>query len=342
MLGKILFVVVLLFATGNFISAQNKDFETIVSRGIAGYEIGNYEEALSFFKQAYKYNKHSDLVSYHLALTHLALNNSEDAAIYSGKLLSKEGEYNEDAYLINGSAWENLGREHRARKTYREGIKKYPTNYLLRYNLALSLFHAKEYDKAQEYAINAVELAPDHSSSHLLLAYIMFDKGERVQSMLPLYYFLLIEQDSERSSTAYELLNALWDQGVRVKGQRDIKLVKAGFHYNDFGAAELAISLIKAGEDKVDLESVYGEDNQLINFANNNKTLFKILGESAIDKSGFWWEFYVNFFTKLEKNDLSEPFSYFISNCKYKEDVLLWLSDNHKEFQRFTAWMEVY
>ncbi|MCW3807081.1 tetratricopeptide repeat protein [Plebeiibacterium marinum] len=342
MLGKVLLGVVIFIASTTILRAQDKDFESIISRGIAEYDIGNYEEALNFFKQAYKYDKHSDLACYELALTHLALNQNEDAAVLSGKLLSKEGEYNEDAYLINGSAWENLGREHRARKTYKEGIGKYPSNYLLRYNLALSLYNDKEYEEAQEYAINAVELAPDHGSSHLLLAYIMFDKGERVQSMLPLYYFLLIEQDSERSTTAYDLLNALWEQGVRVKGQRDIKLVKAGFHYNDFGAAELAISLIKAGEDNVELADLYGEGSCLISFAKNNKTLFKILGESAIDKSGFWWEFYVNFFTKLEKNNLSEPFSYFISNCKYNEEVLLWLSDNHKEFQRFTTWMEVY
>ncbi|MCW3787352.1 tetratricopeptide repeat protein [Plebeiibacterium sediminum] len=340
MLKQVLIIASIIFSIIGGLDAQTKDLETIISRGVAEYELGNYEDALNFFKQAYKYDKSSSVACYELALTHLALKDNENAALFSGKLITrKNAEYQEDAYLINGSAWENLGREHRARKIYKEGIKKFPGNYLLRYNLALSLFNSKEYDEAQKYAISAVELAPDHGSSHLLLAYIMFDKGERVKSMLPLYYFLLIEQDSDRSTTAYDLLTSLWEQGVTMKGQREIMLVNAGYKYSDFGSAELAISLMKAAEKSNEMD---GLQNKLINFAQNNQTLFKLLSEAAIEKEGFWWDFYVDFFTKIEENNLSEPFSYFISSCKHNEDVLLWLSEHHKDFQRFTAWMEVY
>ncbi len=341
MLKKVLIITFAVFGFCNMMNAQVSDFETLISRGSSEYEIGNYEEALNFFKQAYKYDKSSNVVCYELALTYLALNENENAAIYSGKLIKRDQEYQEDAYLIIGSAWENLGREHRARKMYKEGIKKYPGNYLLRYNLALSLFNAKEYDEAQEYAISAIEIEPKHGSSHLLLAYIMFDKGDRVQSMLPLYYFLLIEQDSDRSNTAYDLLQSLWNQGVTMKGRRDIMLVNAGYKYSDFGPAEQAVSLMKAEESshKENLENI---ENKLIHFAQNNQSLFKFLTEASVDKDGFWWEFYVNFFSKIANNNLSVPFSYFISSCKHNEEVLLWLSDHHEDFQRFTAWMEVY
>ncbi len=342
MLRQVLIIASFLIGFIRGVDAQKHDLETIISRGVSEYEVGNYEDALNFFKQAYKYDKSSNIACYELALTYLALNENESAAMFSGKLITRDEEYQEDAYLINGSAWENLGREHRARRIYKEGIKKYPGNYLLRYNLALSLFNAKEYDEAQEYAISAIEIEPKHGSSHLLLAYVMFDKGERVQSMLPLYYFLLIEQDSDRSTTAYELLTSLWNQGVTLQGRRDIMLVKAGYKYSEFGPAELAISLMKVSERNSKKEELESTTDELISFAKNNQSLFKFLTESSVDKDGFWWEFYVNFFTKIEQNNLSEPFSYFISSCKHNEDVLLWLSDHHKEFQRFTAWMEVY
>ncbi len=324
--------------------AQNSDFDVILSRGVADYEMGKYENALSWFKQAYKMDKTSDMACYELALTYLALRDDDKAAIYSSKLMDKDNEYCEDAYLINGSAWENIGRNEKARRIYKDGLKKFPNNYLLNYNLSLSFFNNKEFKEAQEYAVRAIELYPAHASSHLLLAYIMFDMGERVQSMLPLYYFLLIEQDSERSSTAYELLGALWNQGVRSKGQRDIQLVQSGFNYSDFATAELAVSLIKVNE-KINQGELNKEaeirNNLLVNFAKNNETLFKILEDASQDKSGFWWDFYVDFFTKIENNNLSEPFSYFISGCRYNDDVLLWMSDNHQEFQRFTSWMSV-
>ncbi len=322
------------------VHAQTSDFETILSRGISDYQTGKYEKALSWFKQAYKLDKSSDLVCYQMAATYLALQDDAQAAVYSSKLLDKGGEYCEDAYLINGSAWENLGRSRKARKIYKEALKKYPASYLLHYNLALSQFNNKQYEEAQEHAVFAIEMYPAHASSHLLLAYIMFDMGERVRSMLPLYYFLLLEQDSDRSTTAYDLLGSLWNQGVRVKGQRDIQLIKAGFNYGEFANAELAVSMIKASEFEKEAEGTEIGNSLLVKFANNSTTLFKILEESSVDKNGFWWDFYVNFFSKLQKNNFSETFCYFISGCRYNEDVLLWMSEHHNEFQRFTSWME--
>ncbi len=345
MKGKGLSVLLFFLVIVQLMSAQKSDIETIVSRGVADYEMGKYESALEWFKQAYKLDKSSNSVLYELALTYLALGDYQTAAIYSSKLINKKGEYKEDAYLINGSAWDNLNREQKAQKIFKKGIREFSSNHLLHYNLALSYFKDKRYDKAQDYVVNAIEIYPAHASSHLLLAYVMFEKGERVQSMLPLYYFLLLEQDSDRSSTAYDLLSSLWNQGVRDKGQRDIQLVRAGFNYSDFATAELAVSMIKASESvktKKAGENLDNPDNKkLAKFAENNQVLFKILEEASIDKNGFWWDFYVNFFSKIRKNNFSEPFSYFISSCRYNNDVLLWMSDNHIEFQRFTTWMEV-
>lgn len=343
MKGNRLLVLLLVIVLNSALFAQSSDFETIVSRGIIDYESGKYESALTWFEQAYKMDKKSELACYQLALTQLALHDDQKAAMYSYKVIERNEEYKEDAYLINGSAWENLGRTEKARRIYKEALKIYPDNYLLSYNLALSFFNDGKYDKAQEYVVRAIESYPAHASSHLLLSYIMFDKGERVQSMLPLYYFLLLEQDSDRSETAYELLGSLWNQGVRTKGQRDIQLVEAGFKYNDFASVELAVSMIKASESMAKEGNNLSDTSNslLVKFANNSKVFFKILKDESEDKEGFWWDFYVNFFSKIDKNDLTEPFSYFISSCRYNSDVLLWMSDNHQEFQRFTSWMEV-
>ncbi len=337
-LEKRLIIQMLLILCVNGVFAQSNDFNTIMKNGAAEYELGNYEEALNFFKQAYRYDKNSNQACYEMALTYLSLGQNEEAAIYSGKVISRGGAYEEDAYLINCSAWEILGREKRAEKLYLEGLKKHPGNYLLHYNLALLLYNGKEYDKAQKHTIRAIELEPAHASSHLLLAYVMFDQGERVQSMLPLYYFLLIEQGSDRSSVAYDLLTALWEQGVRMKGRRDIKLVKAGYNYSQFGQVELAMSEIKSKD-----KELLGEDeNYLAKFTEDNKAFFNILSESSVDKKGFWWEFYVSFFSKLDKNEMIEPFSYSISSCKHSKEVLLWLSEHEEAYQRFTLWLELY
>ncbi len=324
------------------INAQSSDFDTIMLHGISDYESGKYENALSWFNQAYKINRESNKACYYLSLAHLALENYTDAATYSAKVIRRGGEHSEDAYLVNAGSWDNLGRHEKATKIYKQALKKWPTNYLIHYNLALSLHNDKKYAEAQEYATNAIEIYPAHTSSHILLAYIMFAQGERIQSMLPLYYFLLLEPEGDRSAAAYELLNNLWNQGLRQKGQRDIQLVQAGYKYADFASSELSISLIKSAEnmENNNKEATLNSNSLLVQFAQRNQAFFKILEEASLDKNGFWWDFYVNFFSKLQNNKLTEPFSYYISTSRYNTDVLLWISGHPAHFQKFSTWME--
>jgi tetratricopeptide (TPR) repeat protein len=331
--SKIVFLL-FLFLT-QYMNAQNSDFDTVLSLGNGEYKKGNYAEAIEYFKQAHKLNRKVDVASYKLALTYLALQDNKNALLYSGNILDKGESYREDAYLINAAAWENLGRKKKAQKTYKKGIKEFPQSYLMNYNLALYLFNIGSLDDAEVFVIRAIELAPEHGSSHLLLSYIMFEKGQCIKSMLPLYYFLLIEQDSDRSLTAYDMLYALWNQGVRNNSRREIKLVEAGFSYSDFGKAELELSLFNSLKNEG--ETAKG----LVDFAGNSKALFRVLKESYLNRSGFWWDNYVDFFLKMEDDNLSEPFSYFISKSRYNEDVLLWLSNHNSEFQRFLNWIEL-
>ncbi|SMO79702.1 Tetratricopeptide repeat-containing protein [Saccharicrinis carchari] len=340
-INKLLTCLLFISSFGQLFS-QSSDFETILTRGISDYETGRYENALSWFTQAFKLKRESNKACYYLSLAHLALENNEEAATYSAKVIKRGGKYSEDAYLVNATVWANLGRNKKARRIYNQALKKYPTNYLIYYNLAFSLHNDKNFEKAQEYATMSIELHPAHASSHLLLAYIMYAQGERVQSMLPLYYFLLLEPESDRSKAAYELLTNLWNQGIRQKGQRDIQLVAAGFHYDDFAQTELSISLIKAAKNIQNErnEAPTSRNNLLVEFAQNNNAFFTILEEASDNKDGFWWDFYVNFFSKLKKNNLNEPFSYYISASRYNDDVLLWMSANMAQFKRFTSWME--
>ncbi len=308
---------------------QSTDFDVLISKGTTAYDQGKYPEALEYFKQAYKLDKKSEKACYQLALGYLAVGENENAAIYSGKLMDDENDYRKDAYLVNASAWENLGRQFKAKKMYEEGLKLYPSSYLLHYNLALTLNDLKDYDKAMDHVEAAIALKPDHASSHFLLAYIMNNKGERIQSMFPLYYFLLLEPSTERSVRAYEFLELLWDKGLSAKEQKDIRLAKAGFSYNDFAQVELTLSEAKKQSDsKVPLEK----------FVNNTESLFHILSEMPEDKKGIWWEFYVKFFNTIQRGNLTEAYSYYISNCKYNEEVKIWSGDHIDDLQRFMEW----
>ena len=102
----------------------------------------------------------------------------------------------------------------------------------------------------------------------------------------------------------------------------------------DFGAAEMMISLSKASNS---LEENKGK-TELQLFAENNESIFKILGELKKENTGFWWDFYVPFFYNLANENLTETYSYYISQSQ-GEEVTKWLDEHAEDFERFKTWM---
>ena len=74
-------------------------------------------------------------------------------------------------------------------------------------------------------------------------------------------------------------------------------------------------------------------------FAENNESIFKILGELKKDNTGFWWDLYVPFFYELANQNLTKSYSYYISLSK-GEEVTNWIEENDEEFERFKHWLD--
>ncbi|SDL70501.1 hypothetical protein SAMN04488034_10973 [Salinimicrobium catena] len=160
-------------------------------------------------------------------------------------------------------------------------------------------------------------------------------KGERIKAMLPLYYFLLLEPNSERSVTEYERLKSYMDLGVERTSPTNINVSLDLSADSDFGAAEMMLSLNKAASTIPENE----DKSELERFTETNRSVFGILGDMKGDNKGFWWEFYVPMFADFAEADLVEPFSYYISTSQ-GEEAATWLAENEEDFNRFQKWFE--
>ena len=92
-------------------------------------------------------------------------------------------------------------------------------------------------------------------------------------------------------------------QGVERKDEKNINVsVPFTSKSDDFGAAEMMISLLEA--------SKYAEENknktEMEIFIEKNKSIFSILGELKKENKGFWWDFYVTKFYDLNQYGLSQ------------------------------------
>lgn len=329
-------LVFLIFSTMGF--AQKGEINEFFSQGLLYQEEGRYSDAVVALKRVLTFDKEHSNALLEISYCYLEMKMADEALHYSAKVIKKEDDNLLAAYLINASAYELKGKMKASMKQYRKAIKIFPTSSLLHYNLALTYLNTNQFDLAEASAIRTIELNKDHASSHLLMAHIMYSKGERVKAMLALYYFLLLEQDTDRSVLAYEMLSQLWTQGVNREGMRQMYLAKSGVDETGFGSVELAL-LDDEKEQEEDILENEEENSRLKQFVWDTKKLFSIMTTQKKSKNDFWWGFYGEFFSNAQKLQVDEALAYYVSNCKYKALVLVWLSDNYKKFDAFNSWM---
>ncbi|MBN2747019.1 MAG: tetratricopeptide repeat protein [Bacteroidales bacterium] len=329
---RFLFTISLIFMF-SYIFGQNQEIENLVQKGIEFHDKGEYKKAIEFYQKALSIDPNSSLANYEIAFSYFSDKDYKNAEIYSKKVI----DLNEDnllaAYITYGNALDMQGQTKKAIKSYEKAIKDFD-NYLLYYNYAITCFNSGETDNAYDAVIKAINNNSSHASSHLILSKIMEKKGSRIKAMLPLYFFLLLEPNSGRSAIEYQTLRNYIDHGVSQTSEKNVNVIVPMDKDSDFGAAEMMISLSRASNS---LEENKDKSDQEL-FAENNDGLFKILGELKKDNSGFWWDFYVPFFYELANENLTKPFSYYISLSK-GEEINKWIESNNDEFEKFKNWV---
>ncbi len=313
----------------NTVSAQAAQNNFIVE-GIKMYDKGDYEGALEMYKKALTSNPASTHAKYEIASTYMQLKDYNNAIKYSEKVIAANHDYVDQAYILKGSALDNLHKPAEAIAVYKLALKKFPKSQLLYYNLALTTFGLKDFKTTDDAAIKALKLNPLHANSHFLLALSQLTQGKRVPAMLALYNFLLLEPKSKRSASALQALDDEWKK-VTVKEKPGNKVA------DEFYTASLMLDILES--------SKKNEANKnkpaIVLFAENTNTFFTTLGESKKDNKSFWWNFYVDYFYTLAQNHHTEALSYYITQSKddaYDE----WLKENLKKMEAFSEWHTKY
>ncbi len=317
---------------------QSDELLKLIAQGVELHDQGRYHEAIAKYMAALDIDKKSALANYEIAYSYFAVKQYNKAIKHSTIAIKQNEEHQHESYVILGNCLDLSGKPAKAIKTYEEALQKFPDSYMLYYNLGLTCLNNGKIDKAEEAAINAIEAKPTHSSSHILLSGVMLKKGERIKSLLPLYYHLMIEPNSARSIPNYKALQSELNKGIEKKDDHNINvnISLAPISSSDFGAAEMMVSLMASSR----FMDKNKNKNEMELFVEANKSIFGILGELKKDNKGFWWDFYVTKFYDLIQTDNLEAFSYHISQSTKSEAVTTWINDNPDKMQKFSDWLK--
>lgn len=329
-----LFFILLLFISSHQAFCQVSDFDEIIDHGIESYDKGDYKEALRLYNLAKKIDSTSGVLNYEIAACYYALKDTTTALAYCEKSIKSTDKFNELAYVLYGTILDAQNKSASAIEKYTEGINIYPNSSILHYNLALTYFNNYKDKEAEENAKKAIALNPQYASSHLILAYTLLAQKKRIPCIFALYNFLLLEPKGKRAEKAYKELNKQLSTGVTQNDSSKTTISLTGNNTNEFSSLEILLGIIEASKNTVENKKKMEE----VLFYENTKDFFAILADLPKTKTTFWTKYYIDFFAAMYKNNLVEPFCYYISQTKYDEDVSIWLRNNQSKIADLKSW----
>ena len=235
----------------------------------------------------------------------------------------------EKGRLLVALCRERQGFDRAAARIYKKLIAD--GNAMAAYYYAAKLFRGGHLDKAEQTVQQSITLDRNIPESHLLLASIMATKGERYKAMLPLYYFLLINDNTDNQRLAHRQLVVLWRKSAKV-----IRMINTQTEQTDFDLnTERYIDSIATSDSIASLEG----SEAIAELSRLTQLLLAHLLDTSEENLDFWQVTYTDFLVKLVPRNFVEPYVRYISDATYHPQVLAWINDNQHLFNEFRLWM---
>jgi antitoxin component YwqK of YwqJK toxin-antitoxin module/Tfp pilus assembly protein PilF len=264
-------------------------------------------------------------------------NDNEDSLCLATARKGKEldSEFKADFYDYMGISLKQLEKYDTALKTFDEGIRLYPYKYILYYQKGMTYFKMKKYPEAEECFKKAIELNPYHANSHFQLGKCCAEQGRVVPAVLSWQYFLMLENNTERSQKVVSYLEDLYNG----ESQAD---------------PDFQLTAHEAGDDCFsDLQQVI-DSKAAFDPSYKNKTGIELkmvkMFQSMLEKmhydantGNFWMENYVPFFLELQKKNYLAPYEgYALFAVSDNPSVKKSEKKNKKKITEFRIWAAKY
>lgn len=318
--------------------------EPLIRQGIALHDRGDFDGAIRSYEEVLKENPDDVIALYEMAYSFgekkdykKSLELAYRGAQYKSKVLF-------GFYVLIGNNLDNLGRPQDAIKTYKSGIKMFPEESLLHFNLGITLIGQDKPDEARVSLKDAVTFNPAHPGSHVRLGDLYFKGNYRIPALLAMGRFLALEPKSERSTYALQVIqDVLGRAATRDEKTGNINITldtSAKTDEGDFGVALTMMGILGAAR-HLDKNKNKTEMQLIVDMI---ESLLSIMSEGDAKKKqpGFAWNYYRPYFLEMKARNMVEPFCYYIYQTSQSTEVAKWLAQNTARVNEFLSWSQSY
>jgi tetratricopeptide (TPR) repeat protein len=329
------------------------EVESLIDKGIAAHDRGDYQEAVNFYKKALEIDPSNGLAHYEMAYSLYSAGELDLAIEHCKKSL----EYSSDdeklpAYDVYASILDDKGEPEKACEIYEEAISKYPYYFLIRYNYGLTLTRLNRLDEAEIMFRAAIMLEPRHPTSHVTLAANYYVMERNVEATLASYFFLLLEPNSARTPIFYKSFEDLlgYNSGKKKINEDGNEVVPITFNPSAKVDPRLKHQGLMLSMSKALNSSKKDSLNNLEFLKLVNDNFFDMIVKESIfdfrteedenseDRDDFW-TYYVKVLLKIKEKDYVMPMLCYISRSKNYPEAIEWMQENEDTMKEFEQWL---
>lgn len=329
-----------LFTAAHAQEPSKVDPSTLIREGILLYDQGNYKGAIEKYTRALAEDANNAEALYERALAYLAQKDYAACMQDAEKGMKLDSPLRPAFYTTAGNCHSMQDQNEKALKYYEDGLKLFPHDEHLHFNMAVTLSKIGRTSQARNHLKEVLFVSPNRPSGNLYLALLFHRDGYRVPAIFMYLRFLVVEPTSERAKTAVARAIALLEEGVERKDANNISVSinpEVPTDEGDFGPIDLgatfsmAASLGEEGPSKSRGERLCKALLDMVQFAEEL--------EDARLKKTFVWQHAIGLLIEMKKARALEAFLYQELDLLGTEGCKTWLDGHAAEVEHSQRWI---
>lgn len=316
----------------------------LIREGIGLHEQGQFDAAIAKYEEALAENPSNTLALYEMGYAYSAKKDYKKSLEVAYRGAEYKSEQLSGFYLLVGNNLDLLGESQKAVEVYKRGIKLFPADALLHFNLAVTYKNLNKLDDSKKALKVGLQQNPRHASSHLLLALLFYNTGYRTPALFAAARFLELEPKSPRSAGAARIVAEVLRGGATPgKNPNEITLsldLNAKKDEGDFGSVDMilglsgALTLGEKGKGKTQAQLLVEQMETVLGLVAE--------GEEKKRQSTFVFKYYVPYFVELKQKGHVEAFVYHALQSSGLPGAREWVESNSGRVMQFLIWSKNY
>lgn len=313
----------------------------LINEGIKLHDQGDYKGAIEYYQEALNLDPKNVMANYETAYSYDLAGDFEKSIEFGTKALKYSDNKLVEGFVVIANAYDHAGKPRKAIAMYKKGLKHFPEEQLLHYNLALTLFNTGEYHESFNHTEQSLFINYGHYNSNSIMNELMKISTNKVSAIFPKYFMLLLNNDNAiKQKKIYAELIELMNQSIKRNDDKNVtiylspqdseKIVLS--HQLNTIIALFAASLKDGIPENFEK---YADFNTMIF---DELVRWKESDNRIKDPSLAFENIYYPYFINLHKSGHTEAFTYFILEGLDIPGIKEWKEKNDQKLIKFIDW----